>query len=245
MNWKASPGTLLAITMAVFATAVIAAEDSSGLVRLVKWSEVPLPVGATLQNKPGDSPTLLVKHDGSKALALTLWKLEKPGITKKCYALRGRVRHREVSGAAYFELWNEFPAGTAGEAKPKYFTRTLAESGPMSSLTGTTEWRELFIPFDATQAPQPPDALELNLNLPGSGEVEVTSLALVEFEDTKALWVAMVADFATSATALSSARYLVPALSVVVAAAILAWLLWRKIRHDTEARRMRAMDSLP
>jgi hypothetical protein len=245
MNWKVSPGYLLAITMAVFATAGIAAEDSPGLVRLVKWSEVPLPAGATLQNKPGDSPTLLVKHDGSKVLALPLWKLEKPGITKKCYALRGRVRHREVSGAAYFELWNEFPAEKAGEGKPKYFTRTLAESGPMSRLTGTSEWRELFIPFDATQAPQPPDALELNLNLAGSGEVEVTSLALVEFEDTKALWSAMIAGFASSATASPSARYLAPALIVVGVAVLLAWLLWRKIRHDTEARRMRAMDSLP
>jgi hypothetical protein len=236
---------LLAITM--MASVGFAGDGASHLVRLVNWGDVPLPSGATLQHKPGEPPTLLVNHDGSKALALPLWKLEQPGITKKCYALLGKVRYRHVVGTGHFELWNEFPAKEAGEARPRFFSRTLAESGPMSRIGGTSEWRDLIIPFDASQGTELPDALELNLSMSGSGEIEVTSLSLVEFDDTKALWNSMGIQSATPVSESPLANFLRVSLAVgaVAVAGLLAWMVSRKLRRDAEARRMRAMDAMP
>jgi hypothetical protein len=223
-----------------------APEEKGAVLRTISWSEVPLPSGAIRQDKPGNSPTLLVKHDGAKALQLPLWKLEKPGITKKCYALRGKVRYKDVNGNGYFELWNEFPPEKPGTPAPRYFSRSLAQTGPFSRMTGSSDWREVFIPFDASQAAEHPQALELNLSLPGEGEVEITSLVLVQFDNAEAMWGTIVTGAAspssvdehgTGTTALIG--------GVVCLLGIVLWAWARKGRHVAEARRMKAMDAMP
>jgi hypothetical protein len=229
-----------------FVTLNAATEEKGAVLRTISWSTVPLPTGAIRQDKPGDSPTLLVKHDEAKMLHLPLWKLEKPGITKKCYALRGKVRYKDVAGVGYLELWNVFPAETPGMPDLRAFSRTLAEEGPFSRLTGNSDWREVFIPFDATEASQPPKALELNLSLPGAGEVEVTSLALVQFDNPEAMW-GMIGIGAVSPSGVhgSGSRTIAMVAAIVCLFGIIAWVWARKGRHVAEARRMKAMDAMP
>lgn len=223
-----------------------APEEKGAVLRKISWSEVPLPTGATRQDKPGDSPTLLVKHDGAKVLQLPLWKLEKPGITKKCYALRGKVRYKDVSGIGYFELWNEFPPAKPGGPAPRYFSRSLAETGPFSRITGSSDWREVFIPFDASEAPEHPQTLELNLSLPGAGEVEVTSLVLMQFDNAEAMWGTIVTGAASpSGVHGYGTRTIALVAGIVCLLGIFVWAWARKGRHVAEARRMKAMDAMP
>jgi hypothetical protein len=244
--------TLIALTTLTSSAVAATPEETVPSIRTVKWAEVPLPAGAVLHEGSGESATLLVKHDGSKPLMLPLWKIETPGITKKCYAVRGKVRHKDVTGSGYLELWNVFSAEVAGKPELRAFSRTLAEQGPLSRITGSSDWREVFIPFDATQATQPPKALELNLNLPGSGEVEVSSLELVEFDNAAAMWAAIGSSATTLVTTAASppgfrwgARNAALAIGALAIIGIGVWFMARKGRHAAEERRMKAMDAMP
>ena len=229
-----------------FVTLNAAPEEKGAVLRTISWSAVPLPTGTIRQDKPGDSPTLLVKHDGAKALQLPLWKLEKPGITKQCYALRGKVRYKDVSGVGYFELWNEFPPEKPGGPAPRYFSRSLAETGPFSRITGSSDWRDVFIPFNASGAAEHPQALELNLSLPGAGEVEVTSLVLVQFDNAEAMWGTIVTGTASpSGVHGYGSRTIAMVAAIVCLLGLIVWAWARKGRHVAEARRMKAMDAMP
>ncbi len=106
-----------------------------------------------------------------RAFPLAVW--ERPGISRLSYALRGRVRCRDVVGTGYLELWNHFPPDRA------YFTRTLADRGPMQALRGTSDWREFVLPFYAEPGLHP-EKLVLNLHLEGGGRVDLTDLELIE-----------------------------------------------------------------
>ena len=61
----------------------------------------------------------------------------------------------------------------------RYFSRTLADSGPMMQLRGSSDWRPFMLPFDATGAPAP-SRLVFNVVLPGRGVVDLGPLQLVE-----------------------------------------------------------------
>jgi len=103
-----------------------------------------------------------------------------PRVTRDLYALRGEVRYRDVAPAGYLELMNHFADGAA------YFTRSLAESGPMARLSGTSEWRPFVLPFsvanpDGSSSGLKPEKLELSVTLPGSGSVTLRALELVQF----------------------------------------------------------------
>lgn len=234
--------------LAAISSAVAATPGETGkVVRTVKWSEVPLPADAVVQNKPGASPTLLIK--GDRAKTLPLWKLDDPGISKKCYALRGKMRYKDVSGIGYLEMWNEFPAEKPDVPKPRYFSRTLAATGPLSSITGSSDWREVYIPFDATQSAELPKALELNLRLEGTGEVEITSLVLMEFEDAAAMWNGVVTAEALPPRLPQTVigRYITGAMIVggLALACVIVWAVTRRSRQLAEERRMKAMDAMP
>lgn len=109
----------------------------------------------------------------------TLLQLSQLGISAPVYALTGRVRYDGISGDGYLQLDNHF-----GD-KGTFFTKSLATSGPLQSLSGSSDWREFVLPFyanqgNATDAPTP-DALTLSLYLPGSGTVALRELALYQY----------------------------------------------------------------
>jgi hypothetical protein len=138
--------------------------------REIEWPSL-LPDGARLS--PDGSVS--VTSTRSEGLTLTLVEVESPGITKERYAVRGRVRYRDVSGRGYVEMWSVFSEG-------RYFTRTEADQGPMRALTGSSDWRPIVLPFDSKGAKAPPERLILNVVLPGTGEVTLSPLTLVELE---------------------------------------------------------------
>ena len=161
-------------------------------------------------------------------------------MTTKFYALRGKLRYKNVDGTGYLETWNEFPE--QGQPNIRAFSRSLAEYGPFGKLSGTSDWRDVFIPFNAEGTKQPLAKLELNLVLAGAGEVEITDLQLIEFADSGAMWGALGSG---SNTAVSRAIWLaVGAAAVFTIGVILVLRLVIASQHRrSELRRMKALDA--
>jgi hypothetical protein len=101
-----------------------------------------------------------------------LLQLETPPVQGEIYAFEGRVRYDGVEGNGYFELWNEFPDGS------RYFSRTLAASGALAALEGTSDWRTFSVPFNRSGIAAAPRLLELQLILPGEGTVLLSPILL-------------------------------------------------------------------
>jgi hypothetical protein len=99
-----------------------------------------------------------------------------PGGITTDYAFEGRIRYEGVEGEGYLEMWSYFPDGS------KYFTRTLAPSGPQGVLSGDSGWRSFSLPFSTNGGPAP-SRLDLNVVLPGSGVVTIGPLHLVRLDD--------------------------------------------------------------
>ena len=237
---------LIALALIASATSIIATEPPPGgkLVLLLHWREVPPPPGAVV-NKSGHegADTLLIKHTEPKPASIALWKVENPGVKTKFYALRGKLRYKNVDGTGYLETWNEFPE--QGQPNIRAFSRSLAEYGPFGKLSGTSEWRDVFIPFSAEGAKQPLAKLELNLVLAGTGEVEITDLQLIEFADSGAMWGALGPGMAKASTAVLSSNWLVVGAAVVfVSGIVLVLRLVIASQHRrSELRRMKALDA--
>ena len=239
---------LTALALIASATSIIAAEPPPGgkLVLRLHWREVPPPPGAAV-NKAGHegADTLLIKHIEPKPASIALWKVESPGVTTKFYALRGKLRYKNVDGIGYLETWNEFPANEQGQPNIRAFSRSLAEYGPFGKLSGTSDWRDVFIPFNAEGTKQPLAKLELNLVLAGAGEVEITDLQLIEFADAGAMWGVLGPGMAKANTAVSSSIWLVVGAAVVfVSGVVLVLRLVIASQHRrSELRRMKALDA--
>jgi hypothetical protein len=209
------------------------------------WREVPAPPGTTVNKSGHDgADTLLIKHSESKPASIALRKVENPGVKTKFYALRGKIRYKNVDGAGYLETWNEFPANDSGQPNIRAFSRSLAEYGSFGKLSGTSDWRDLFIPFNAEGTKQPLAKLELNLVLAGAGEVELTDLQLIQFADSGAMWAAMGPGLLAANPAFSWVTWFAGGtLVALIAAAVLApWAIITVQRRRAEQRRMRAMD---
>jgi hypothetical protein len=125
----------------------------------------------------GDSPAevlRLVSSPGQPA-SLPLATLDGSPITRPHYAMAGKVRHEAVEGQAYLEMWSVFATGE------RYFSRTLATSGPLRSLQGTSPWRPFLLPFRSEPGGALPRQLELNAVLPAGGTVELGDVRLVQY----------------------------------------------------------------
>ncbi len=135
---------------------------------------------------------LLVRNTNDAPLQVRLLTISKPGITNTYYALRGEIRYADVRGDGFLEMWNVFAPAQAGGQEMKFFSRTLGEWGEMGKISGSSDWRRFVLPFDwsggasgssRSKGPtlSPPTALEVNLILPGRGEVYLGPMELVEF----------------------------------------------------------------
>ena len=109
---------------------------------------------------------------GASGRVLPLVDIDVPDLGRAGYSIHGRVRYTDVAGTGYLEMWSNFADGG------RYFTRTLAASGPMAALTGTSDWRPFELPFFLEGAATP-TRLEVNAVLPGKGSVEIGPLELI------------------------------------------------------------------
>ncbi|MBN1347450.1 MAG: hypothetical protein JXQ73_32470 [Phycisphaerae bacterium] len=146
------------------------------LLREVQWA--PLIDGETgvivTNNTDAAKGGVYVRNPSPRSVTVPLATLSDLGITSDRYALRGEVRYKGVEGDAYLEMWSRFDDGK------KFFTRTLGP-GPMAPITGSSGWRAFVLPFCNKQDAPTPSALEINLVLPGSGEVWIAPPTLAQF----------------------------------------------------------------
>jgi hypothetical protein len=162
----------------------IARGEDRGPVKPIRWSDEKaagtLAAGEIMPRVGDQAEQLVVRwpKDGPKSIRILT--LKDPGVGPPAYVLRGRVRYEDVKSAGYLELLNYFATGGP------YFTRTLASSGPLQSLDGTSDWRDFELPFavsgpDLPSGPAPrPTKLELNLSLPGGGTVYLSGLEVAQ-----------------------------------------------------------------
>jgi hypothetical protein len=123
------------------------------------------PTGARATLPPGP-----VELHGPGSLPVAV--LERPAVSGDQYAIHGRVACQGVEGDGYLEMWSVFADGS------RYFSRTLAERGPMARLRGTSEARAFVLPFFLSPEAPRPVRLELNAVLPGRGTLTLSELAL-------------------------------------------------------------------
>jgi hypothetical protein len=133
--------------------------------------------GGTVEPPGGDERVARLKvenHEGQQ-VTVTVLTLTQPPITRARYAITGSVRYEGVQGTAFLEMWSVFPDGG------RYFSRTLADVGPLKGLQGSSEWRPFVLPFFNREGAPPPTTLIVNVALPGPGTVHLRPLRLVQY----------------------------------------------------------------
>jgi hypothetical protein len=157
-----------------------AVAQSPTLVQEYPWTEQQtleqIPEGELISPLPEQHFTSLrLTHAGPAGKTFPLLEIEDPQLSQPQWRVEGLIRYEGVEGEAYLELSSHLPEG-------KFFSRTLAKSGPWRTITGSSPWRPVVLPFDVTGGGEPtevqPEKLEVNLVLSGSGVVEIGPLSL-------------------------------------------------------------------
>lgn len=104
-----------------------------------------------------------------------------PDIRGSSYSVDGSVRFENVGGAGYLEMWSFFADGSS------YYSRTLADQGPMAALSGSSRGRSFELLFELNGSP-PPERIEINVVLPEGGTVWVGPLGLTGFGASTDWW---------------------------------------------------------
>lgn len=156
-----------------------AVNEVAGLVMSLDWQDFfgdnELPDGLSIVEDDELGSVLKVDATGGDRPATLLATLHKPKISEHQYWLEGKIRYENVKEPGYLDMWNHF-----GD-KEAYFTRTLAGSGPMAKIQGTSKWRAFVLPFHiGKDESRKPDKLVLNVVLPAGGTVYLTNLELKE-----------------------------------------------------------------
>ncbi len=168
-----------AIALASFISTLVAAPLSAEkVVRKISWSALKAEgriASGEVVPAGGDSAfeSLRVTNPDGASRTIPLFAIDEPGVNAPRYLLRGEVRGEGIEGQAYLEMWSFFAGGG------RYFSRTLAQTGPMASLSGTFRFRPFILPFTAEPG-MSPEKLAVNVALPGRGTVMLGELNLVE-----------------------------------------------------------------
>lgn len=150
--------------------------DRSAAEHRIDLSALPRAAGVELDQAEPSAPALKVvvpnvpQLRGVQVLSLTPAPAHTP-----LYALMGEIRYESVVQPGYLELISHFPGGGW------YFSRSLATAGPLRALQGTSGWYTFVLPFDARQAPNKPERLDLNVVLPQGGVVYLKNLRVRSF----------------------------------------------------------------
>jgi hypothetical protein len=126
----------------------------------------------------GMTEQLKIENREGKPKTIPVLRLEKPGISGARYGVRGSVRYQDAAAGSYLEMWNHFPSG-------KFFSRTLAPSGPLQRIEGSSDWRSFSLPFFSDQEAGPPSRLDINVVLAGNATVWLSPLRLVQYDESE------------------------------------------------------------
>jgi len=182
--------------------------------------------------------------DVSEGGVYPLLVIDEPDVRPPRFQIDGTIRHEDVVGVAYLEMW------TVLADESRYFTRTLADSGPLGSMTGTSEQRPFSLPFELGEGGPVPVRLEINLVTEGSGRFWVGPLSILPSgaeptTTTPTPTTSETTDTSGNGDAAGGAGlwWGLGAL-LVVGATTFGWLRSVRRRRAEEQRRMNAMDSL-
>jgi hypothetical protein len=140
----------------------------TALVRALASLALVLAPAPALADADWSGKTFELQGPGTHAVLV----LDSPAVRGDAYAITGRVAYEGVEGDAYLEMWSQLPDGS------RYFSRTLAGSGPLAKLHGSSPERAFALPFQLTGGAPHPTRLEVNLVLPAAGRVTLRGLRL-------------------------------------------------------------------
>jgi len=148
----------------------------------VAWLEVEkggkLPKSASIDKDAEHRDVLKIVRTPDVPQLIELATIEKFAVTKRAYMLRGKIKFAGVGGEGFLETWSHFPEPKKGA----YFSRTMAETGPMGKLRGDSPWKDFVLPFTFDDPSFPmPEKIQFNVYLPQNGTVWLSDLELVEF----------------------------------------------------------------
>jgi hypothetical protein len=221
----------------------------------------PGPLARVEYSKLAEEPDhfeLNVMYSGSAPYPMQLLNLSEDivrNIKTKHYAFVGDVRYENVSPGSYLEMWSYFgsPFPRAYPEAGAYFSRTLAENGPMGKLEGTHDWRAFWLPFDSTGATSTLKNVVLNLQMTGTGTVHLRKIRLVQYPHDSLIathvtptrvpviaaansggidWRSFLLGVFTTGLALLSAKTIIFLLQ-----------RWQRKLHERELRRIASLDS--
>lgn len=159
------------------------ADDSGAPLPFVAEAEVTADASSVMG--PNGEPA--IKVTGGLAPSTTLIvSCSAPAIETHQYVVRGQIKYDGVSGDGYLELWSDF-----GD-KGSFFSRSLADWGAMKKINGSSNWREFELPFHAEPGTRP-QALTLNVVLPGAGTIVVARPTLFPIDTSRQWWSASLA----------------------------------------------------
>jgi hypothetical protein len=170
-----------AIALASFVATLFAAPlVAEKVVRRISWSTVKADgrlTGGEIVPAGGSTrfESLRVTNPDGVPRTIPLFEIDKPGVKIPRYLICGEVSGEGIEGKAYLEMWSFFAGGG------RYFSRTLAEVGPMGSLSGTFGFRPFNLPFTAEPGMMP-EKLAVNVAFPRRGTVSLANLILVELD---------------------------------------------------------------
>jgi len=219
-------------------------QDGMSAIHKVVWGELAksdkLPKSATVEPDVKHGQVLKVSRNGETPQLIELTSIEKIAFSKRAYLLRGKIKWEGVGGDGFLETWTHFPEPKQGA----YFSRTMAETGPMGKLRGTSPWREFVLPFTFDDPDFPnPDKIQFNLFLPESGTVWIGDLELIELEPKELAQHLAKKGSSFQFPGLTLVWGLLGILGVIfgVKLAMLKYLRTKQAR-DIELRRMQALD---
>jgi hypothetical protein len=155
--------------------------------------------------------TILVKGSPDLPFSTTILIVDNPKAPSHQYRLVGKVKYENVEGDGFLEMLNHFPKQGA------FFTRTLAPDGLLGKITGTSNWRDIQLPFYSKPG-MLPDKLVVNVVLPKTGgRVWISPLKLEPAEPMETAETAAPFSWALVAAMLSGLVGLLGALVAVLA----------------------------
>jgi len=196
--------TLLVFTFTLFGVASAQIPEGEVLEKLY-WNstgpdkkplgiDVPSYTTATVENQSQINPSAneLKISTSASGLSMGLLELKRPSllnsdgsekIVTHHYAITGEVRYENTAPGGYLEMWSYFASPAPGYPEGSYFSRTLADGGPMGKIEGTSGWRAFWLQFDSSGTTTKLESLVVNLHLTGPGTVHLRNMKLMQYPD--------------------------------------------------------------
>ena len=160
----------LAVLLVIASPAAVLAQDA------LPWApaEGKPNVKIVPAGKLAKGPVVEVTGKDGEKTSTTVLVLEKPKVPSHQYMLKGRIKYEGVKGPGYIEMLNTFPG------RGTFFTRTLGDAGTLQKLDGTSDWRDLELPF-MSEKDLLPEKITVSVVLPGKGTVWLAPLTVGKF----------------------------------------------------------------